>query len=96
MAEDLNVGHKVNENNLAAHVSNTFLSIQRVSYDINNQMIFCNYSIAPQYIKIPDEKIFQITVKYASFSNLRLIKIKSLDEYRQISNVIPLYNDKTY
>ena len=53
MAEDLNVGHKVNENNLAAHVSNTFLSIQRVSYDINNQMIFCNYSIAPQYIKVP-------------------------------------------
>ena len=52
MAEDLNVGHKVNENNLAAHVSNTFLSIQRVSYDINNQMIFCNYSIAPQYIKL--------------------------------------------
>lgn len=57
MGKDFNVGHKVQENNLAAHVSNTFLSVQRVSYDINNQMIFCNYSIPPQYITVPDQTI---------------------------------------
>ena len=44
------VGHKVQKNNLAEHVSNTFLSLQRVSYDINNRMIFCNYSISLQCI----------------------------------------------
>ena len=57
MGKDFIVGHKVQENNLAEHVSNAFLSVQRVSYDINNQMIFCNYSIPPQYIIVPDQTI---------------------------------------
>ena len=55
MRKDFNVGHKVQENNLAEHVSNTFLSLQRVSYDINNHMILCNYSIPPQCIIVPDQ-----------------------------------------